>query len=53
MLKLFFSLLFDEKQSPYLVVVEKFYSTGCHRHFFQLMVEKLAPAIAGDYKGEW
>ncbi|VDM57399.1 unnamed protein product [Angiostrongylus costaricensis] len=43
--------LFDDRRQPFHAMLQRFYTSGCHNAFCDLMIEKLAPALANDYNG--
>lgn len=45
-------VLFDDRHFPYHVMLEKFYSSGCHQAFCDLMTDRLAPALEGTISGK-
>ncbi|VDP31490.1 unnamed protein product, partial [Heligmosomoides polygyrus] len=44
--------LFDDRRQPFHAMLQRFYTSGCHNAFCDLMIEKLAPALANDYN-DW
>ncbi|KAE9417746.1 hypothetical protein Angca_008412, partial [Angiostrongylus cantonensis] len=44
--------LFDDRRQPFHAMLQRFYISGCHNAFCDLMIEKLAPALASDYN-DW
>ncbi|WKY07279.1 hypothetical protein Q1695_007038 [Nippostrongylus brasiliensis] len=44
--------LFDDRGQPFHAMLQRFYTSGCHNAFCDLMIEKLAPALANDYN-DW
>ncbi|VDK47995.1 unnamed protein product, partial [Cylicostephanus goldi] len=44
--------LFDDRRQPFHAMLQRFYTSGCHNAFCDLMIEKLAPALNNDYN-DW
>ncbi|KAJ1356705.1 hypothetical protein KIN20_014444 [Parelaphostrongylus tenuis] len=44
--------LFDDRRQPFHAMLQRFYTSGCHNAFCDLMIEKLAPALANNYN-DW
>ncbi|CAI4227768.1 unnamed protein product [Auanema sp. JU1783] len=38
-------VLFDDRKYPYHAMIERFYSSGCHQAFCDMLIDKLAPAL--------
>lgn len=45
--------LFDDRRQPFHAMLQRFYASGCHNAFCDLMVEKLAPALSNEYNGKF
>ncbi|XGW27129.1 hypothetical protein V3C99_007605 [Haemonchus contortus] len=44
--------LFDDRRQPFHAMLQRFYTSGCHNAFCDLMMNKLAPALGNDYN-DW
>ncbi|RCN38154.1 UBA/TS-N domain protein, partial [Ancylostoma caninum] len=44
--------LFDDRRQPFHAMLQRFYTSGCHNAFCDLMIEKLAPALNSEYN-DW
>ncbi|KAK6751843.1 hypothetical protein RB195_003334 [Necator americanus] len=44
--------LFDDRRQPFHAMLQRFYTSGCHNAFCDLMIEKLAPALSNEYN-DW
>ncbi|KHJ99298.1 UBA/TS-N domain protein [Oesophagostomum dentatum] len=44
--------LFDDRRQPFHAMLQRFYTSGCHNAFCDLMIEKLAPALCNEYN-DW
>ncbi|EPB65292.1 hypothetical protein ANCCEY_15645, partial [Ancylostoma ceylanicum] len=44
--------LFDDRRQPFHAMLQRFYTSGCHNAFCDLMIEKLAPSLNSEYN-DW
>uniref|UniRef100_A0A1I7WI38 UBA domain-containing protein n=1 Tax=Heterorhabditis bacteriophora TaxID=37862 RepID=A0A1I7WI38_HETBA len=42
-------VLFDERRQPFHAMLQRFYTSGCHQSFCELITGKLAPALCGEH----